>query len=120
MNAQIEKLMKTLDISEEEALEVLESDRRIDKGEKLFELTKEQAKASKDARSIDRKPTVYKFDTSKRPKKENPSKQALIEILTKALSDYGVDSLEVTNPEREFGFSLDGVKYKIVMSCPRK
>ena len=43
MNAQIEKLMKTLDISEAEALEILECDRRIDKCEKVFELTKEQS-----------------------------------------------------------------------------
>ena len=34
--------MKTLDLTREQALQVIEDDKRIDKGEKLFELTDEQ------------------------------------------------------------------------------
>ena len=49
MTKEVEKLMKSLDITEQEALQLIEDDKRIDKGEKLFELTKEQQKASKDA-----------------------------------------------------------------------
>ena len=51
MTKEVEKLMKSLDITEQEALQLIEDDKRIDKGEKLFELTKEQQKASKDARA---------------------------------------------------------------------
>ena len=42
MNKEIEKLMKTLDISEEEAREIIEADKEIDRGAKLFELSDEQ------------------------------------------------------------------------------
>ena len=45
MNEEIKKIMQLLDITEEEALELLEDDKKIDKGEKMdFDLTPEQEK----------------------------------------------------------------------------
>lgn len=120
MTAQVEKLMKALGITEQEALQIIEDDKKIDKGEKLFELSKEQQKASKDARGTGtKKTTVYKFDTSKKPKKENPTKQDLIQCVASALGEFGVEDLSVTNAEREMIFFVGGVKYKIVLSAPR-
>jgi flagellar capping protein FliD len=120
MDNQVEKLMQALGITEEEALQVIADDKAIDKGEKLFELSDEQKKASKSVRQGDRKPTVYKFDTSKRKRPENVGKKTLIETIQNALTEVGADGMEVTNPERELNFTVDGVKYKVVLSCPRK
>lgn len=64
-------------------------------------------------------PTVYKFDTKKRTRKENPTKRELIEVLKGALEGFEVENLEVTNIERELVFTLGGVKYKVVLSAPR-
>ena len=64
-------------------------------------------------------PTVYKFDTKKRTRKENPTKRELIEVLKGALEGFEVENLEVTNVERELVFTLGGVKYKVVLSAPR-
>lgn len=121
-NEIIERNMKILDISREEATQMLEDDKRIDKGEKLFTLTPEQEKASKKARQADRKKrtTVYKFDTSKRKKPENKGKQNIVNALTSAVVGLGAENLNVTNNEREFFFELDGTKYKVVLSMPRK
>lgn len=121
-NEIIERNMKILDISREEATQMLEDDKRIDKGEKLFTLTPEQEKASKKARQADRKKrtTVYKFDTSKRKKPENKGKQNIVNALTSAVEGLGAENLDVTNNEREFFFELDGTKYKVVLSMPRK
>ena len=118
----IAKHMNLLKISREEAIQLIEDDKRIDKGEKLFSLTPEQEKASKKARSAGRKPktTVYKFDTTKRKKPENKNKSDLISVITGALIEHGAENLELINPEREFTFSMDGTKYKIVLSLPRK
>lgn len=118
----IAKHMNLLKISREEAIQLIEDDKRIDKGEKLFSLTPEQEKASKKARSAGRKPktTVYKFDTTKRKKPENKNKSDLISVITGALTEHGVENLELINPEREFTFTMDGIKYKIVLSLPRK
>lgn len=121
-NEIIERNMELLDISREEAIQMLEDDKRIDKGEKLFTLTPEQEKASKKARQADRKKktTVYKFDTSKRKKPENKGKQAIITALTESVENLGAENLDVINNEREFFFELNGTKYKIVLSMPRK
>lgn len=118
----IAKHMNLLKISREEAIQLIEDDKRIDKGEKLFSLTPEQEKASKKARSAGRKPktTVYKFDTTKRKKPENKNKSDLISVITGALTEHGAENLELINPEREFTFIMDGTKYKIVLSLPRK
>lgn len=118
----IAKHMNLLKISRDEAIQLIEDDKRIDKGEKLFSLTQEQEKASKKARSAGRKPktTVYKFDTTKRKKPENKNKSDLISVITGALTEHGAENLELINPEREFTFTMDGTKYKIVLSLPRK
>ena len=62
MTKQVENLMKALDITEEEALQVIADDKAIDKGEKLFELSAEQEKASKKAKQG--KPTESQRFTS--------------------------------------------------------
>ena len=118
----IAKHMNLLKISRDEAIQLIEDDKRIDKGEKLFSLTPEQEKTSKKARSAGRKPktTVYKFDTTKRKKPENKNKSDLISVITGALTEHGAENLELINPEREFTFTIDGTKYKIVLSLPRK
>ena len=118
----IAKHMNLLKISRDEAIQLIEDDKRIDKGEKLFSLTPEQEKTSKKARSAGRKPktTVYKFDTTKRKKPENKNKSDLISVITGALTEHGAENLELINPEREFTFTMDGTKYKIVLSLPRK
>ena len=124
-NLQIQKLRK-LGLSEEEIQQVLADDKRIDKGEKLFELTAEQEKASKKARQFDRnkKPTVYNLDNEKgkRSKKADDAKQFLIEAVMCGLADVaGIagETVEVVNPEREIIFNFRDKKYKIVLSAPR-
>ena len=118
---QIQALRK-LGLTEEEINEVLIDDKRIDKGEKLFELSDEQKKASKAARQADRKVTVYKLDNTegKRSKKANSEKQEIISLITNSLNAYVDKPIEVVNIERELVFYFKNVKYKLVLSVPRK
>ena len=119
----IAKHMKTLGISRGEALQLIADDEAVDRMTSTkqidSDLTEEQRKSAKGARQADRKPTVYKFDTSKRKRAENSGKRFLIDTLKTALETAGCDNLEVTNPEREIVFFSDGVKYKVVLSAPR-
>jgi hypothetical protein len=39
--------------------------------------------------------------------------------LENAVKENGGEVVEITNPEREFAFTFNGKKYKIVMSVPR-
>ena len=118
MEKKIENLINVLGCSREEAIDIIESDKRIDKGEKLFELTAEQEKASKQARQADRKPTVYKLDNTegKRSKKADNDKS---EIMRKLLDCFDEYNPQIINAEREFTFTYNERKFKIVLSAPR-
>ena len=120
----IAKHMKTLGITREEAIQLIADDEEIDRMTRTSDidgdLTAEQRKSAKKARQADRKPTVYKFDTTKRKRAENTGKRFLIDQIKKCLENAGADNLEVTNPEREIVFMSEGTKYKIVLSAPRK
>lgn len=125
-NPQIEAMRK-LGMDEAEIAQVLADDKRIDQGEKLFELTAEAEQESKKARNAGRKPTVYQFQ--KRERKTDNDKQMIIKFLISHLQNWfqsdsqctysACTNFDVTNPEREFSFTFNGKKYKLTLSCPR-
>ena len=115
MSKQIEAMRK-MGMSEEEIADVLESDKRIDRGERLFELDPELEKGAKKARQADRKPTTYNFQ--KRERKADNDKAELVNALFTAILPM-CESYEVQNAEREFTFTYHGRKFKVVLSAPR-
>ena len=115
MEEQIAKLMKSLGISREEAIELMEEDKRIDRGEKLYELDPELQAGAKKARQAERKKTE-----TKREKKPKPEKEEICSAMMDGLRELGVEQFEILNAEREFIFHKDGVKYKVTLACPRK
>ena len=113
---QKEKLMQILKCSEAEAIEIIATDKRIDQGEKLFDLDPGLEAGAKKARQADRKPTERK----PREKKQDDDKLILLEQLANAINASPIHAqCEIVNPEREFSFTFHGKKYKVVMSCPR-
>ena len=114
----VAQMMSLLHCSKEEALDVIEADRRIDKGEKLFELSAEQTQAAKQARQAPRAPTVYTF--TQRERKAKPEKAQICSAMIEGLQQLGIADLEIANEEREFLFTLNGIKYKVTLACPRK
>lgn len=111
----VEKLMKNLGISREEALQVLADDKAIDKGEKLFELSAEQKQAVKQATRADSKPRQTQ---TKREPKADKDKAEIMKVIDDALCDL-VDNVENRTNDRELVFTYNGKKFKIVLSCPR-
>lgn len=114
MEEKIQKLMKSLNISREEAIELMEEDKRIDRGEKLYELDPELEKGAKKARQADRKKTEVK-----REKKPKPEKAEICSAMMDGLRGLGIEDFNITNPEREFLFVHNGTKYKVTLACPR-
>ena len=112
----VEEIAKTLDISIEEVKQMQEDDRKIDKGEKLFELPKELEKGSKKARQVSRKVGVKQ----ERTKKIDEDKQNLLSLLIDGINNHSkATDFNIKNPEREFEFKFNNKKYKVVLSCPR-
>lgn len=110
------KAMKELGFTDAEIKDVLETDKRIDRGEKLFELSEDQKAVEKKMRQAERKSPNYTF--TKRERKPNNDKQYLIQIIQNAL-ESNTESLEVSNAEREINFTYNNKKYKIILSMPR-
>lgn len=116
---QLSRIKAGLKCSDAEAAEILAYDKAIDHGEKTpHDLTPAQNKVAQSyARTGTRKPTVYKFTT--RERKPNEPKREIIQVLVDALTPI-CDTLEVTNAERQLDFDFHGVKYRVVLSAPRK
>lgn len=111
---QMQRIMENLDCDEETAKEIMETDKRIDKGEKLFELPEELKQGAKKARSAG---NCNGYTKANREKKADLEKGKLIGDLLDGIP-YAED-VKIVNCEREFTFTFRGRKFKIVLSCPR-
>lgn len=116
MDDKVAEIMRLLGCTEKEAAQVIADDKRIDKGEKLFEQTAEQKANSKKYRQADRNPTVYSF--TKRERKADEDKRKLVELLAAALNLADITN-EVTNAERQIDLTYNNRKFRIVLSAPR-
>ena len=122
-----QRLIGLLGLTEEEALEVVVADRKIDRGEKCdFDLDEEHEKVAKEYARINAKkeknaPTVYKFD--KRERKANPTKQSIIAELAKFLveqSENACEDIVITNAERQVAFRISDNNYELTLVQKRK
>lgn len=127
---QIAKFMKTLDISREEAIQLIQDDKAVDRMTKMSEIkgdmTAEQIKASKKYTQADRKkkeeikkPTIYKFDTKGKSRKSDNKKIALLDEITALLTEKGYSDI-VRTKEGQLDFSDGERALRIVLSAPRK
>ena len=118
----IEKLMKNLDLTEEEALELIASDDEVDhmKTSALDnDLTDAQRKASKKARSSG-KTTVGKTKVV-REKKVDEDKLFLVKSFQNLLENLdNTENVNVENDQKIITFIYNGRKFKIDLSAPRK
>ena len=123
----IEAAMK-LGMSREDALAMLAEDKRIDRGEVMeWDLPPEEhKKAMKYANSDEKKkkaPTAYKFDTSGKKRKENPTKAGIIAELARFLtenSEYATENVEITNKERQIAFKIGDTGFELTLVQKRK
>ena len=122
MDNQVLKLMNTLDISEQEAKEVLAYDRAIDQGKPTpYDFTPEQEKSTRKFRQAERKRTAYNF--TKRERKPNATKGGLIaefyEFLTEK-SGFSTENVEITNKERQIAFQIGEDKFELTLVQKRR
>ena len=116
---QIEKLMRILECSKEEAESIIATDKAIDKGEKTdFDLTAEQqATAKKYTKVGTRKTSEVK---TPRTHKENPTKATVIAEVAKFLEENGYEMVEITNKERQIAFKIGENAYELTLVQKRK
>lgn len=113
----IQQIMASLKCSREEALQLLEDDKAIDRGQKMdFDLSKDQEKQAKKWAGTGTRKTT----TTERKRKENPEKRALIGELANFLVDYGCKMIHCVNPERQISFEIGENQYELTLVQKRK
>ena len=121
----VANIMISLAVTEEEAKNIIATDKLIDQGADPFPLTAEQKAVEKQMRQADRKKETA---PRQRERKADANKREIILSLNDFLIDfvheYDEDCIDddvcMTNPERQIDFTFRGKKYRIVLSAPRK
>ena len=112
---EIVHLMKSLDISREEAEQLWEDDNNDYESDEMKEMAEKAKKngllkvgARQAGPATEKKP---------RERKPNEDKRFLIDCLLGSLKDF--DNCEIVNPERQIDFCLNGVHYSTALTAHR-
>ena len=112
--SEIQKMMKNLDLSREEAIQLLQDD----EDDVSVELTAEQKKVVKKMTQGDRKKETA---PRKRERKADDAKRHLMAILEIAIGhNPDVTDFVLTNAEREATFRYNGELYRLTLAKPRE
>lgn len=116
----IEKMMKSLGVTRDEAISILRDDDEIDgmsMKEVTSDLTEEQRKTIKDATKTTSKPR----EKVKRERKVDETKKAILEVLDGALFDE-LNIISEWETETALHFTYEGAKYdlKLIKHRPPK
>lgn len=121
----VKEIMRLLDCSEEDALDVVETDEIIDKGGRTpYDLTKEQEKIAMKISAVNER-TAKNQTENKRGKvrAENPTKSGIISNLAEFLtemSNFLCENVEITNKERQIAFKCGENLYELTLVQKRK
>lgn len=119
----IDELVDLLGCSMVEAQQIIEDDKKIDKGERLaFDLSKEdEKKALKLANVTEHKkksPTAYSWD--KRERKADTTKEGVIQAIFEYLNTNGYENCEILNKSKLISFKIGDDTYEFDLKRKRK
>lgn len=117
----IQKAMKALGLTQEEAIEMWLEDEGYLQNEEQNELDK-KAKENKITATIHQASGVdktVKKTQKERCRKENPTKEKVIAEIAKLLPNFA-ENIEVLNPGKLISFSIGAEKYEIDLKQKRK
>lgn len=120
----VKKIMRLLDCTEEEALDVIRTDEIIDKGGRTeYDLPIAEEKAALKMGRIDERKAKSADNKRGKVRAENPTKSGIIaeiaEFLTEK-SQFACENVEITNKERQIAFKIGENAYEITLVQKRK
>lgn len=122
MEEQILKLMKSLDLTREEAIELINEDKEIDRKKDSQvddDLSAEQKKAKKKYTNVKRGVNAYGKKTE-RVLKPDENKRMVITLLAQALEDSGqITKVNIDNPQKYISFSIGSENFEIDLKRKR-
>ena len=117
----IDELVDLLGCSMVEAQQIIEDDKKIDKGERVaFDLSKEDEKKALKLANVKehKKPAVYKFD--KRERKADTTKEGVIQAIYDFLNENGYENVTILNKSKLIGFRIGEDDYEFNLIRKRK
>lgn len=120
--SQVEKLMKTLGISKEDAEKLVEYDKMVDQGKPTpYDLTKEQQKIAKNYTKSGTK-TVKSAKTERKKAKDDEKSLIIDEIFTFLEQNPSIlaQNVEKVNAERQISFKIGENSYSLTLTKHRK
>ena len=115
---QVERIMRSLGVTEAEAKLIAEEDKAIDRGERMdFDLSPEAEKAAKKMANVGTRKTAS--EPVERKRKENFTKANVIAEVAKFLENLG-ENVQITNKERQITFSIGSEDFEFTLVQKRK
>ena len=120
----VKEIMRLLDCTEEEALDVIRTDEIIDKGGRTeYDLPIAEEKAALKIGRIDERKAKSADNKRGKVRAENPTKSGIIaeiaEFLTEK-SQFACENVEITNKERQIAFKIGEKAYEFTLVQKRK
>ena len=117
----IEKHIKLLGCTREEAIDIIETDKIIDKGGRTqYDLSKEEEKLAMKISGVNERKAKSADNKRGKVRAENPTKADLIKFLFESLTEYDCQNLNITNKERQIAFSVGDNDYELTLVQKRK
>lgn len=124
IDEQIDHLVDTLGCSIAEAKQIIEDDRKIDKGESVdFGLSKEDEKKAlkfANVREKTKRKTPMVLNLQKRERKADTTKEGVIQAVFDFLVENGYENVEITNKSKLIAFKIGEDNYEFNLIRKRK
>jgi hypothetical protein len=121
---QIEKYMRLLDCTEEQAKDIIATDEIIDKGGRTpYDLDPEKEKMAKKFANVTshKKPTAYKF--TQRERKADVEKEEIIAKIAEFMqnnTEIAFENVEITNKSKLIAFTIGENRFEFDLKRKRK
>lgn len=120
----VKEIMRLLDCTEEEAIDVVETDKIIDKGGRTpYDLSKEKEKLAMKISAVDIRRSDKVDNKRGKVRAENPTKSGIISEIADYLKEncgFACENVEITNKERQIAFKCGDNDYEFTLVQKRK
>lgn len=117
----IDELVETLGCSIAEAKQIVEDDKKIDKGQQVdFGLSKEDEKKALKMANVKEHKKPMVLNLQKRERKADTTKEGVIQALFDFLVENGYEDCEITNKSKLIAFKIGEDSYELNLIRKRK
>jgi hypothetical protein len=120
----IEKHIKLLGCTREEAIDIIETDKIIDKGGRTqYDLSKEEEKLAMKIGVVNERKAKSADNKRGKVRAENPTKSGIIAEIAEYLTEncgFATENVTITNKERQIAFKIGENDYEFTLVQKRK